>query len=209
MGLLRHIKPWLTSFWTRHLRASGVIVGTGSRIAIGSQIKPGTIIGHDTKINGAASIAGWGKAVIGPYCAIGRGLTIITENHAMHLPNMQFELQGALGVPLQASVLPGDVEIGPGCWVGDGVTVLAGVTVGAGAVLAAGSVVSRSVSAFSVVAGVPAREIRRRCSPQVAQVLLDTAWWDWPADRLARNQEFFTTNIGETSPEALAATIKD
>ena len=209
MAILRRLNVWLTLFWTKRLRASGVKIGAGSRVGIGSQIKPGTNIGHHTHINGVASIRGWGRAVIGPYCAIGRGFTIVAENHAMHMPNMQLELQMALGVPRKESVLPGDVEIGPGCWVGDGVTVLAGVTVGVGAVLAAGSVVIGNVSAFAVVGGVPAREIRQRCSPEVAQVLLDAAWWDWPPDRLSRNREFFITDIKTISPEALEATIRD
>jgi len=55
--------------------------------------------------------------------------------------------------------------------------------------------------------GVPARELRNRCSPQVARVLLDTAWWDWPAERISRNREFFATDITTTTPEALAAAI--
>ena len=74
---------------------------------------------------------------------------------------------------------------------------------------ASGAVVSRDVEPFAVVGGVPAREIRRRCDPEVARVLLDTSWWDWPSDRLTRNREFFMTDIGSVSPEALAATIRD
>jgi virginiamycin A acetyltransferase len=178
-------------------------------VGIGSRIQPGTIIGHNTRINGRASIRGGGRAVIGPCCAIGRQFTVLTDNHATRFPNMQYRLFGMLGIPYKELVLPADVDIGPACWVGDKVTVLAGVNVGAGAVLAAGSVVSNDVDAFTIVGGVPAREIRRRCSEDIARVLLDTKWWDWPLDRLSRNREFLTTDITSVSPEALAATIKD
>ncbi len=197
------------SLWTKRLRARGVQIGAGSWVGIGSHIRPGTIIGHDTRINGAASVIGGGRAVIGPHCAIGRRLTIHTENHATHFPNMQFGLSRALGIPRKELVLAADVEIGPACWVGDNVTVLAGVKVGAGAVLAAGSVVSSDVDAFTIAGGVPAREIRRRCSEEVAAVLLEAKWWEWPMDRLARNREFLTTDITSVSPQALAATIED
>ncbi|HWX96547.1 MAG TPA: DapH/DapD/GlmU-related protein [Solirubrobacteraceae bacterium] len=209
MRILRRLNVWLSSFWLRLLRASGVRIGAGSKVAIGSQIKPGTIIGHDVRINGPAVIRGAGRAVIGPYCAIGHRLTILLENHAMSFPNMQFQLQLELGIRPKEFVLPGDVEIGPACWVGDNVTILPGVTVGAGAVLAAGSVVTRDVAPFAIVAGVPARELRRRCTPEVADVLLDAAWWEWPADRQLRNREFFTADITSVSPEALAATINE
>jgi len=119
---------------------------------------------------------------------------------------MQIALNESLGLP--SIVVPGDVKMGPACWVGDGVTLLPGVTVGAGAVLATGSVVTADVGDFTIVGGVPAREIRRRCSPEVAQVLLDAAWWDWPRDRLVRNLEFFGMDIRSVSPEALLATIE-
>lgn len=191
----------------RRLRADGVRIGSESRVASGSRIKPGTVIGHHTQINGPASIRGAGAATIGPYCAIGERLTIITSNHATHLPNMQIALNDALGLPSIA--VSGDVDIGPGCWVGDGVTLLPGVSVGAGAVLATGAVVSANVADFTVVGGVPAREIRRRCSHEVARVLLEAAWWNWPRERLERNRELFATDIGSVSPETLLAMIRD
>jgi virginiamycin A acetyltransferase len=209
MRLLRRLKRRLLSLWMAWLRSSGVRAGSESRVAIGSQIQAGTVIGHDTQINGPASIRGAGRAVIGPFCAIGRRFTVVTENHATNLPNMQFVLHDSLGIGRSELIVPGDVEIGPACWIGDGVTVLPGVRVQAGAVLAAGSVITSDVMAFTVVGGVPAREIRRRCSPEVASVLLDAAWWDWPRERLSRNVEFFATDIATVSPQTLAATVRD
>ncbi len=191
----------------RRLRADGVEIGEGAWVASGSQVKPGTAIGHHVQINGPASIRGAGRATIGPYCAIGMQFSIITSNHATNLPNLQILLNERLRLP--SMVVAGDVRIGPGCWVGDGVTALPGVTVGAGAVLATGSVVTGDVPDFAIVAGVPAREVRRRCQEEVATVLLETAWWEWPPARMERNREFFTTDIGTVSAQALRAAIRE
>jgi maltose O-acetyltransferase len=47
-------------------------------------------------------------------------------------------------------------------WVSSHSILLPGVTVGEGAVVAAGAVVARSVPAYTVVAGNPARQVRQR-----------------------------------------------
>lgn len=56
------------------------------------------------------------------------------------------------------------VVIEDGVWIGANVTILKGVTIGREAVVAAGAVVTRSVSPFHIVAGVPARTVRVRFS---------------------------------------------
>jgi phosphonate metabolism protein (transferase hexapeptide repeat family) len=75
------------------------------------------------------------------------------------------------------------VTIGHDVWIGHGVTITAGVTVGTGAVIGAGAVVTRDVAPYSVVGGVPAREIKRRFSDAQAEALQEIAVWDWPRDR--------------------------
>jgi acetyltransferase-like isoleucine patch superfamily enzyme len=49
-------------------------------------------------------------------------------------------------------------------WIGYGAIVLSGVTIGRGSIVAAGAVVSSDVSRYSIVAGVPAKEVAKRFS---------------------------------------------
>jgi acetyltransferase-like isoleucine patch superfamily enzyme len=53
------------------------------------------------------------------------------------------------------------ITIETNVWIGAAATVLPGVTVGAGSVVAAGAVVTRDVPPATLVAGVPARVVRR------------------------------------------------
>jgi Bacterial transferase hexapeptide (six repeats) len=80
----------------------------------------------------------------------------------------------------------GDVRIGNDVWIGLGVTILSGVTIGDGAVLAARAVVTGDVPPYAIVAGNPARIIRRRFADDVIAKLLALRWWDWDQERVRR-----------------------
>ncbi|KAL1955094.1 hypothetical protein VTO42DRAFT_9028 [Malbranchea cinnamomea] len=54
-----------------------------------------------------------------------------------------------------------EIHIGDDCWIGGDVTILPGVTIGRGSTVGAGSVVTKDVPPFHVVAGNPARIIRK------------------------------------------------
>ena len=77
------------------------------------------------------------------------------------------------------------VTIGHDVWIGHAAILLPGVSVGTGAVIGAGSVVTKNVADYTIVAGNPARVIRRRVSEPVEAALKRIAWWDWSRERLA------------------------
>lgn len=54
-------------------------------------------------------------------------------------------------------------------WIGYGAIVLSGVTIGRGSIVAAGALVTADVGRYSIVAGVPAREVARRFSVEEIQ----------------------------------------
>lgn len=78
------------------------------------------------------------------------------------------------------------VEIGHDAWIGRAAIILPGRKVGIGAVVAAGSVVTRDVEPYAIVGGNPARPIRPRFAPDIAERLMRLAWWDWSHSELRR-----------------------
>jgi len=78
------------------------------------------------------------------------------------------------------------VDIGHDVWIGHGAIVLPGRSVGTGAVVAAGAIVTKDVPAYTIVAGNPARTIKRRFPEPVANRLTELAWWDWDHEALRK-----------------------
>ncbi len=83
------------------------------------------------------------------------------------------------------------VIVGHDVWIGHGVTILPGVRVGTGAVIGAGSVVTKEVSPYTIVAGNPAKLIRRRVSEDVEKALMEIQWWHWTHEELSRSLQDF------------------
>lgn len=76
------------------------------------------------------------------------------------------------------------LTIGHDTWIGHGAIIMPGLTVGNGAVIGAGSVVTKDVQPWTIVAGNPARIIRTRFAPKVAEAMEQIRWWDWSHDQL-------------------------
>lgn len=96
------------------------------------------------------------------------------------------------------------VTIGHDVWIGHGATVLPGVAVGNGAVIGAGAVVSKDVAPYTIVGGVPARLIRERFAPSIAERMDELCWWDWEHDRLFAALEDFRALAAEEFIEKYA-----
>jgi phosphonate metabolism protein (transferase hexapeptide repeat family) len=74
--------------------------------------------------------------------------------------------------------------IGHDTWLGHAAQIKPEVTVGHGAVVASGAVVTQDVAPYAIVAGVPARHLRWRQPPEIAERLIALAWWNWSHERL-------------------------
>jgi acetyltransferase-like isoleucine patch superfamily enzyme len=167
----------------RKMRASltnlvpGVRVGAGTKIALTARLKPGRgtieigarcnikpnvmLLAHDGRIrlgdhvsvNPFSVLYGAGGLTIGSNVLIAPHVVIVPANHRFEDPDVPIRSQGESRR---------GIAIGDDVWIGAGARVLDGVTIGSGSIVAAGAVVTRDVRPYSVVAGVPAREIRMR-----------------------------------------------
>ena len=68
--------------------------------------------------------------------------------------------------------------VGNDVWVGRSAIILQGITIGNGAIIGAGAVVTKDVEPYTIVAGCPARILRKRFSEDIIEGLLASNWWE-------------------------------
>lgn len=138
---------------------------------------------------------------IGKFCSIAAHTRINPGNHPMERASQSHFTYRAASYFPDATDEAGffdwrrshAVTIGHDVWIGHGAIVLAGRKIGTGAVVAAGAVVTKDVPDYTIVAGNPARIIRRRFSEPIAERLAALAWWDWPHEALRAALDDFRT----------------
>lgn len=124
------------------------------------------------------------KLIIGKFCQIAAGVNFVMNgaNHQMNavttFPFYIFEGWKQKVPPLNKMPLKGDTIIGNDVWIGQNVTILPGVHIGDGAIIGLNSVVGSDVAPYTIVAGNPAKVIRKRFDNQLIKLLLKLKWWD-------------------------------
>ena len=163
-----------------------------------SRIGYGTYIGKNSVIK---------NMKLGRYCSIGPGLKPVFGNHPTKLfvsthPSF-YSLKKQAGFTyvkhqkFEEYAKPASedgkysIEIGNDVWIGEEVLILDGVYIGDGAIVASGSTVTKDVQPYSIVGGVPAKEIRKRFTEDEIKFLLNFRWWDKPKEWIRQNAQHF------------------
>lgn len=107
-------------------------------------------IGRDCWLNIGCLLDLGAPISIGNKVSLGHGVLVLTRSHELGTASQR-----------AGGIFARPVTVGDGAWLGARCTILPGVKVGAGAVVAAGALVTHDVPENVVVAGVPARIIRK------------------------------------------------
>jgi acetyltransferase-like isoleucine patch superfamily enzyme len=145
---------------SRFINLYGCEIGDDCKIGTFVEIQRNATIGNRCKISSHTFICE--GVTIEDSVFIGHGVVFINDTYPRAT-----NAEGSLKTDLDWTVEP--TVIKRGASIGSGTTILANVTVGENSIVGAGSVVTRDVPANSIVAGNPARILRRIAEPVCAQ----------------------------------------
>lgn len=130
------------------------------------------------------------KLIIGKFCQIAAGVNFIMNgaNHQMNavstFPFYIFNGWSQDVPPLSKMPLKGDTVVGNDVWIGQNATILPGVKIGDGAIIGANSTVGSNVAPYTIVAGNPAKLIRKRFDYELIEILEKVKWWNLPISEI-------------------------
>jgi acetyltransferase-like isoleucine patch superfamily enzyme len=176
----------LSYLWARlckKIRGSAVI---NSRFHKTSKIEAGSNIINTTF--GRYSFCGYDCTIVncdvGAFCSIASNVIIGGARHPMEWVSMSpVFYKGRDSITKKFSNHNRGSEkrtsIGNDVWIGENALIKAGVRIGDGVVIGMGSVVTKDVPPYAIVAGCPAKVIRKRFDDHIIDKLLKIKWWDF------------------------------
>lgn len=187
---------YLWSKLCKKIRGSAVI---NSRIHRTSKIEAGSHI-VNTSFD-RHSFCGYDCEIIncevGSFCSIANNVTIGGSQHPIEWVSTSpvfREGRDSVRKKYSEHQFEGSKKtiIGHDVWIGDKALIKQGITVGTGAVIGMGTVVTKNVEPYQVVAGCPARVIRKRFDDLTIEKLLNTEWWNFTDEELYKYAPYFT-----------------
>lgn len=161
IGIFRYIPTGIGTL-IRRLVYKPLLKSCGEKLYIQEAVKIKWLekltIGDNVSINEFCWIEASGSIDIGDNVWIGPRVSLVSFKHNHTLYN---HLYGNRPINHGADKIAQKIVIEDNVWLGANCIIMSGVTVGRGSIVAAGSVVTKDVPAYTVVAGVPAKEIKK------------------------------------------------
>jgi len=131
-----------------------------------------------------------GNINIGKYCQLGADIAIHTTNHPTNYITTYIN-KNLFNGELKKMKEINNVVIGNDVWIGHNAMIIGNVNIGNGVVIAAGAVVTKDVSPYAIVAGVPAKVIRKRFTDKVISEIEELKWWNMSEVELEKIKPMF------------------
>ncbi|MDR2842623.1 MAG: CatB-related O-acetyltransferase, partial [Spirochaetaceae bacterium] len=93
-------------------------------------------------------------------------------------------------------------------WIGQNSTILPGVKIGDGVIIGTKSVVGSNIEPYSIVAGNPAKIIRKRFDEELIEIMLKLKWWDKTIEEINKLIPILHNNNLEYVKEQLKKIVK-
>jgi virginiamycin A acetyltransferase len=147
------------------IKGNNIVIQSGSSIDENCSIGSYTYIGFNSRIT---------KASIGNYCSIANNVNIGDGEHPLsEISTSSFFIKSNYDELTQSPCV-----IGNDVWIGVSCIIRRGVTIGDGAVIGANSFVNKDVLPYTIVAGSPAKLIRKRFDDNKINKILSSRWWN-------------------------------
>jgi virginiamycin A acetyltransferase len=135
------------------------------------------------------------KLIIGKFCSIACGAKFMftSGNHKMSsLSTYPFPLffeEWDLDKKnvTEAWNNEGDIIIGNDVWIGYEAVIMQGVKIGDGAIIGTRAVVTKDVPPYTIVGGIPSKEIKKRYSEETINKFIQIQWWNWDEIKIKSN----------------------
>ncbi len=135
------------------------------------------------------------KLKIGKFCSVACGAKFLftSGNHSLEsLSTYTFPIffdEWGLDAKniRQAWDNKGDIVIGSDVWIGYEAVIMSGVRIGDGAIIGTRAVVTKDVPPYTIVGGIPAKQIRKRFDDAMIEKLEEIRFWNWDEEKIKRN----------------------
>ena len=208
---MRRLLKYLITFYYRLFNFGRCRISSSAIILRHCKFEGHNSVGNNTYLSGTSfgygSFVGFGSefsnSKIGRYCSLGSNIRVVSATHPVkgfisthpaffsdtywfhYVKESKFKEHLTNDEGLECT-------IGNDVWIGDNVLILGGTKIGDGAIVAMGSIVLHDVPPYTIVAGVPAKEIRKRFPTETIEVLMLIKWWNKPIEWIESQAEDFS-----------------